>query len=33
MRPIWCEAQSELVSRLRSTNFSAFIELQPAAVN
>jgi len=33
MRPIWCEAQSELVSRLRDTNFSAFIELQPAAVN
>jgi Rrf2 family protein len=33
MRPIWCEAQSELVSRLRSTNFSTFIELQPAARN
>jgi Rrf2 family protein len=33
MRPIWCEAQSELVSRLRSTNFATFIELQPAARN
>jgi len=33
MRPIWCDAQAELVTRLRATNFAAFIELQPAALN
>jgi Rrf2 family protein len=33
MRPIWCEAQSELVNRLRDTNFASIIELQPVAVN
>ena len=33
MRPIWCDAQAELVTRLRGTNFAAFIELQPAALN
>ena len=25
MRPIWCDAQSELVSRLRTTNFGQFL--------
>ena len=24
LRPIWCEAQSELVNRLRATNFAQF---------
>jgi len=33
MRPIWCDAQAELVTRLRATNFASFIELQPAALN
>jgi Rrf2 family protein len=33
MRPIWCDAQAELVTRLRGTNFAAFIELQPAVLN
>lgn len=28
LRPVWCEAQDELVNRLRNTNFSQF-----AAVN
>lgn len=26
MRPIWCDAQSELVNRLRTTNFQEFIK-------
>jgi Rrf2 family protein len=25
MRPVWCDAQQELVSRLRATNFSQFL--------
>jgi Rrf2 family protein len=33
MRLIWCEAQAELVGRLRRTNFATFVELQPAALN
>ena len=31
LRPLWCETQSELVERLRSTNFSAFLQ-NPAAL-
>jgi Rrf2 family protein len=27
MRPVWCEAQKELVNRLRSTNFAQFMPL------
>jgi Rrf2 family protein len=26
MRPIWCDAQSELVDRLRTTNFQEFLK-------
>jgi Rrf2 family protein len=27
LRPIWCEAQEELVNRLKSTNFAQFAEM------
>ena len=30
MRPVWCEAQVELVERLRSTTFDHFLQKQPA---
>lgn len=34
MRPVWCDAQSELVRRLQATNFSHFLnfEREPEAV-
>jgi Rrf2 family protein len=33
LRPIWCDAQDELVTRLRSTNFAQFAAVsQPIAV-
>jgi Rrf2 family protein len=28
MKPVWCEAQSELVNRLDSTSFASFIPLE-----
>ncbi len=31
MKPIWCDAQAELVERLNTTNFASFLTLQPAA--
>ncbi|HEX7973499.1 MAG TPA: Rrf2 family transcriptional regulator [Anaerolineales bacterium] len=30
IRPIWCDAQSELVERLRTTTFSAFLPRESA---
>jgi Rrf2 family protein len=30
MRPVWCEAQLELVDRLRNTTFEQFLHKQPA---
>lgn len=30
MKPIWCDAQAELVERLNTTNFASFLPLQPA---
>lgn len=30
LRPLWCETQSELIERLRNTNFAAFLQSQPA---
>jgi Rrf2 family protein len=30
MRPVWCDAQAELVSRLKTTKFSAFLQPQLA---
>jgi Rrf2 family protein len=29
MRPVWCDAQAELVQHLRGTNFSQFLQLEP----
>ncbi|NLG73755.1 MAG: Rrf2 family transcriptional regulator [Chloroflexi bacterium] len=29
MRPIWCEAQADLVEKLRSTNFAQILERKP----
>jgi Rrf2 family protein len=31
MKPVWCDAQAELVKRLNTTNFASFIPLQQAA--
>jgi Rrf2 family protein len=31
MRPVWCEAQSELVERLKKTSFAAFINTELVA--
>jgi Rrf2 family protein len=31
MKPVWCDAQKELVTRLRNTNFSQFVH-KPLAV-
>ncbi len=31
MKPIWCDAQAELVERLNTTNFASFLTLQPVA--
>jgi Rrf2 family protein len=34
LRPLWCETQSELVQRLRATNFAQFVKEQvPAATD
>jgi Rrf2 family protein len=30
MRPVWCDAQIELVDRLKSTTFNHFLHRQPA---
>ncbi len=30
MRPVWCEAQVDLVERLKATTFNHFIQRQPA---
>jgi DNA-binding IscR family transcriptional regulator len=32
MQPIWCDAQAELVRRLKSTSFATFLSVEPAAV-
>lgn len=32
LRPVWCEAQEELVSRLRGTNFQRLLEQSAVAV-
>jgi Rrf2 family protein len=32
MRPIWCEAQTELVDRLRTTNFAQFLKISVPVV-
>src|SRR5512138_1391684 len=32
LRPVWCEAQSELVARLKGTNFAQLLEHSKAAV-
>lgn len=31
LRPVWCEAQNELVTRLRETNFAKLLEQTPVA--
>jgi Rrf2 family protein len=31
LKPVWCEAQNELVTRLRQTDFSKLIEQSPVA--
>jgi Rrf2 family protein len=31
MKPIWCDAQAELVERLNNTNFASFLPLQQVA--
>jgi Rrf2 family protein len=31
LRPLWCDTQSELVNRLRTTNFAQFLRSQTAA--
>jgi Rrf2 family protein len=28
LRPVWCDAQAELITRLRSTNFGQFVTMQ-----
>lgn len=33
MKPVWCDAQHELVSRLSSTNFAQMIQTTPASNN
>jgi Rrf2 family protein len=33
MRPVWCEAQQDLVARLRATNFSAFSPMETIPVS
>ncbi len=32
MRPVWCDAQAELVRHLRGTNFSKFLQLESRPV-
>lgn len=32
MRPVWCDAQAELVQHLRGTNFSQFLQLESRPV-
>ena len=32
LRPVWCEAQEELVNRLKNTNFQQLLEQSKAAV-
>jgi len=32
LKPVWCEAQNELVTRLKKTNFSQLVEQGTAAV-
>ena len=32
LRPVWCEAQEELVGRLRGTNFQHLLEQSAVAV-
>lgn len=31
LRPVWCDAQEELVSRLKATNFQQLLEQSPVA--
>lgn len=31
MRPVWCDAQAELVERLKNTNFAAFLQSETLA--
>lgn len=33
MRPVWCDAQAELVERLRVTNFAQFLEKSPVPLS
>jgi len=32
MRPVWCDAQAELVDRLKTTNFGKFIQVESVPV-
>lgn len=32
MRPVWCDAQAELVNHLKGTNFSQFVQVVPRPV-
>jgi Rrf2 family protein len=32
MRPVWCDAQAELVNHLKGTNFSQFVQVTPRPV-
>ncbi|MFM8321498.1 MAG: RrF2 family transcriptional regulator [Chloroflexota bacterium] len=33
MKPVWCDAQAELVFRLRSTTFDRFLSVSPASAS